>query len=78
MLGSFNKKPSNLTQGGGQSSRVNLPSGVNSSDSGNNAASTIRNVQNGVLTQHQSHGMFDDFYLLVGKELRFWWKEWDN
>ncbi|KAL9359757.1 hypothetical protein Peur_047880 [Populus x canadensis] len=56
---SFNKKPSNLTQGGGQSSRVNLPSGVNSSDSGNNAASTIRNVQNGVLTQHQSHGTSD-------------------
>lgn len=67
MLGSFNKKPSNLTQGGGQSSRVNLPSGVNSSDSGNNAASTIRNVQNGAAAQPPLHGMLDDFYLLVWK-----------
>ncbi|KAJ6391024.1 hypothetical protein OIU77_025099 [Salix suchowensis] len=56
---SFNKKPGNPTPGGVQSSRVNLPPAVISSISGNNAASTTRNVKNGALTQHSSHGTSD-------------------
>uniref|UniRef100_A0A6N2LPG3 MI domain-containing protein n=1 Tax=Salix viminalis TaxID=40686 RepID=A0A6N2LPG3_SALVM len=56
---SFNKKPGNLTPGGVQSSRVNLPPAVVSSIPGNNAASTTRNVKNGALTQHSSHGTSD-------------------
>ncbi|CAK7347783.1 unnamed protein product [Dovyalis caffra] len=59
MMGSFNKKSSNVTQGGGQSSRLNVPPVVNSSDSGNNAASTVRNVQNGAPTQSPLHGTSD-------------------
>lgn len=71
MTDSFNKKPGNPTPGGVQSSRVNLPPAVISSISGNNAASTTRNVKNGALTQHSSHGMFDEFYLLLGKKCAF-------
>jgi translation initiation factor 4G len=67
MMSSFNKKSGYVPQGGGQSSRVNVAPVVNSSDSGNNAASTIRNVQNGAAAQPPLHGMLDDFYLLVWK-----------
>ncbi|KAI9381932.1 hypothetical protein POPTR_014G052600v4 [Populus trichocarpa] len=56
---SFNKKSSYVPQGGGQSSRVNVAPVVNSSDSGNNAASTIRNVQNGAAAQPPLHGTSD-------------------
>uniref|UniRef100_A0A6N2N9W8 Uncharacterized protein n=1 Tax=Salix viminalis TaxID=40686 RepID=A0A6N2N9W8_SALVM len=56
---SFNKRSSYVPQGGGQSSRVNVAPAVNSSDSGNNAASTNRNVQNGAATQPPLHGTSD-------------------
>ncbi|KAJ6675619.1 EUKARYOTIC TRANSLATION INITIATION FACTOR 4 GAMMA [Salix viminalis] len=56
---SFNKRSSYVPQGGGQSSRVNVAPVVNSSDSGNNAASTNRNVQNGAATQPPLHGTSD-------------------
>ena len=71
MMGSFNVRSSYVPQGGGQSSRVNVAPAVNSSDSGDNAASTNRNVQNGAATQPPLHGMLDDFYLHVRKESSF-------